>query len=37
MEIVGGAMVAIGVGFFSVPIGVIVAGGLLILLGGLAA
>jgi hypothetical protein len=37
MEAVGGVLIVIGIGFFSVPIGVIVAGLLLMVLGGLAA
>lgn len=37
MEIVGGILIVVGIGNFSVPIGVIVAGLLLLVLGGLAA
>lgn len=37
MEVVGGALIVIGIGAFSVPVGVIVAGLLLLVLGGLAA
>lgn len=36
MEIAGGALVVVGVSMFSVPLGVIVAGVLLIVAGGLA-
>jgi hypothetical protein len=37
MELVGGVMIVVGISFFSVPVGVIVAGLLLVVLGGLAA
>jgi len=37
MEAVGGTLIVIGIGFFSVPVSVIVAGLLLFVLGGLAA
>jgi len=36
MEIVGGVLIVLGISVFSVPIGVIVAGVLLIVAGGLA-
>ena len=37
MEIVGGVLIVVGIANFSVPVGVIVAGLLLLVLGGLAA
>lgn len=37
MEAVGGVLIVVGIGFFSVPVGVIVAGLLLLVIGGLAA
>lgn len=37
MELLGAALVVVGIGTFSVPISVIVAGVLLIIVGGLAA
>lgn len=37
IEAIGGVLVVIGVGSFSVPVGVMVAGALLIVFGGLAA
>lgn len=37
MEVVGGIMIVVGIGFFSVPVSVIVAGLLLFVIGGLAA
>ena len=37
MELVGGVLIVIGIANFSVPVGVIVAGLLLLVLGGLAA
>lgn len=37
IEAIGGVMIVVGIGFFSVPVSVIVAGLLLFVLGGLAA
>jgi hypothetical protein len=37
MEAIGGILIVVGIGVFSVPIGVIVAGLLLLVIGGLAA
>jgi hypothetical protein len=37
LEAIGGVLVVVGVATFSVPVGVMVAGALLIVLGGLAA
>lgn len=37
MEVIGGVLIVVGIGNFSVPVSVIVAGLLLLVIGGLAA